>query len=158
MGLFAKLFKLDTKPQPPRRRLDGPTVCALLREALKSHLAANYRHVSQKTVLAVTTKEKIVQAADRCFQPWRENVWECEDQSRAVVNEAQRMAANEGCSWAVGTLRGAASATMLHVWVWALIEDKQARLFPQSKLVVYDPTAREWEDIAELKDVDYTFT
>ncbi len=157
MGLFAKLFKIN-KPVAPRRRLDGKTVYTLLKEALKGHLADNYRHVSQKTVLAVTTKEKVVQAADRSFMPWRENQWECEDVARALVNEAQRMAANEGCSWAVGTLRGSSSPTMLHVWVWAIVEDKNSGQFPASRVVIYDPTAREWEDIDDLRDVDYSFT
>jgi len=147
--------------KPARRRLTGATVHALLQEALLPSLAANYRHIGLKSSMAVVSKEKIVQAADRVFMPWREDVWECEDQARAVVNEAQRMAANEGCSWAIGTLRALSTTPgkhELHIWVWALVEDKSSTLFPTARVVVYDATARDWEDIAELKDVDYTIT
>jgi len=154
MKLFSRLLKPAVAP---RRKLTGETVAVLLREALKNVTAANYRHVTQKEKLAVITKEKVVQAADRAFMPWRENVWECEDIARALVNEAQRMAANEGCSWAIGTLRGAYDATSLHVWVWAVVEDKAGQ-FPASRVVIYNPAARDWEDISELKDIDYTFT
>ena len=159
MGLFQKIFKLS-KPIN-RRRLSGETVAALLRTALHGRVTANYRHIGQKTQLAVTAREKIVQASDRAFMPWLDGRWECENQAMAVVNEAQKIAANEGCSWACGMLRGRRTEGMedaLHVWVWALVEEDPKAMFPTAKLLLYDATAREWDDLVDVKDIDYTLT
>ena len=162
MGFFSKFFKLS--PPPLRRKLDGKTVATLLGEAIKGRTAANYRHVGFKMTMAVVTMKDIEVAAGSVF-PWRKDVWECEDQARHFVNTAQRTAANEGCSWALGILRGLPvprspklAEGIPHIWVWCLVEDDAARLFPVSQVRFYDATARRWASVEEIADIDFSMT
>jgi hypothetical protein len=161
MKLFAKLFN---RPPPIRRKLDGATVTVLLGEAIKGRTAVNYRHVGFKATMSVVTMQDIERAADKVF-PWRKDVWECEDQARHLVNNAQRTAANEGCSWAIGILRGLPvprspklAEGIPHIWLWCLVEDDAGRLFPASQVHFFDATARRWAKIEEITDIDFSMT
>lgn len=144
------------KPQTARRRLNGATVQALVRVALEGKMLPNFRLFLQKSLLACPPKPMLRKAADQAFKPWQGNVWECEDQARAVVQQAQLIAANEGCSWAVGTLRAQApdgSSHDLHVFVWAILDLPEGLQF-----TLFDPTENEWADLPDLKGVDYALT
>jgi len=157
MGLFAKLFK---SPPPLRRKLDGKTVKTLLADALKGHTALNYRHVGFKQTMAAVTAQDIERAADTVF-PWRKDVWECEDQARHLVNNAQRTAANEGCSWALGILRGMhvrSDDGIPHIWLWCFVDDDPAKMFPVSQVRFFDATARRWAKVEEICDIDFSMT
>lgn len=163
MKFFSGLFSLR-KPAPPARRvLDGVQVKALLLETFKGGFAPNYRHITQKERLAVCRMEDIADAAAKVYMPWRKDAWECEDQARAVLNECQRRAANEGCSWACGVLRADNGAIgdierQLHVWLWAVVEKPGMARFPESRVLCYDATGRKWADLRDINYVDYTLT
>lgn len=152
------MWPFTPKPKPVRSAIDEATVKALLNAALSGSKAANYQHISQKDTLSVILPSDIEAAAKKAFMPWRKDVWECEDQARALVHEAQKMAANEGRSWAVGTLRAddPTKASGLHVLVWAvaLLPGR----FAERAVICYDPTAQKWRGISTLTGVDYTLT
>ena len=144
------------KPAPARRRLNGATVHSLVARALQGKTLPNFRLFMQKSLLACPPKAMLRKAADLAFKPWQGNVWECEDQARAVVHHAQLIAASEGCSWAVGTLRAnAPDATpgSLHVFVWAILDLPEGLQF-----TLFDPTANDWADVPDLSGVDYALT
>lgn len=146
------------KRKPPQRpRIHSAALSALLHGAL--HKRGDYDHMAQKDIMAVITVADVLRAADAAFMPWRENVWECEDQARAVIHHAQRMAANEGCSWAVGTLRAQPPPSRpqhtRHVYVWAVVTEENS---PAQKLVIYDATARGFISREYVREVDYTIT
>ena len=152
------MWPFTPKPKPVRSAIDGAMVRALLNAALSGSKAANYRHISQKDTLSVVLPADIEAAAKKAFMPWQKDVWECEDQARALVHEAQKMAANEGRSWAVGTLRAddPTKASGLHVLVWAvaLLPGR----FAERAVICYDATAQKWRGISTLTGVDYTLT
>lgn len=152
------MWPFSSKPKPlPRRTLDGATVKALLELALKGRTRPDFRHFAQKDRMNVVTRQDIERAADKAFKPWRKEAWECEDQARALVHEAQKSAANEGCSWALGTLRSAyASSGELHVFVWCIVATEGR--FAGLEVLFYNPTARGWSSVHELNQVDYTLT
>jgi hypothetical protein len=97
-------------------------------------------------------------ASRKAWMPWFAGKWECEDQSRALVHEAQKLAANEGRSWAIGTLRARAPKGLdgLHVYVWAIVQTEGR--FAGRDVYFYDPTAQSWASAADLHEVDYTMT
>ncbi len=159
MSWFSRMFK----PQPvtTRRTLPGAAVALLLRQALERSLAPNYRHVSTKARMAVTSREMIRAASDRSYLPWLKDRWECEDQARALVHELQLLARDEGCSHACGVLIGLHADDPVpddrqdfHVWVWALVESADDR----TRLVLFDATAREWADIPDVSDIHFSCT
>lgn len=162
MNFITRFFK-PAPAVPQRRTLDGATVKALLAEAFKNATTANYRHLTQKNKLAVCSMQDIEAASVKAFMPWKKDVWECEDQARALLHECQRRAANEGCSWACGILRGDNTEVfdterVLHVWLWAIVEKPGLTHFPESRVMCYDATARRWTDLRDVCDVDYTMT
>lgn len=151
------MWPFKSKPKPaPRRRLNGATVHALVARALEGKTLPNFRLFMQKGTLACPTKAMLRKAADQALKPWRRDVWECEDQARALVHQAQLVAANEGCSWAVGTLRASApegTTGTLHVFVWAILDLPEGLQF-----TLFDPTADDWADLPDLTGVDYAIT
>ena len=152
------MWPFTSKPKPVRSAIDGATVRALLNAALSGSKAANYRHISQKDTLSVVLPADIEAAAKKAFMPWQKDVWECEDQARALVHEAQKIAANEGRSWAVGTLRAddPTKASGMHVLVWAIAI--LPGMFAERAVICYDATAQKWRGISTLTGVDYTLT
>lgn len=150
------MWPFTSKSQAPRRRLNGATVHALVTRALQGKTLPNFRLFMQKGTLACPPKAMLRKAADQALKPWRKDVWECEDQARAVVHHAQLIAAKEGCSWAVGTLRAAApegTPGSLHVFVWAILDLPEGLQF-----TLFDPTADDWADVPDLTGVDYAIT
>ena len=144
------------QPLPARRRLNGPTVNALVTRALQGKTLPNFRLFMQKSLLACPPKPMLRKAADLAFKDWQGDLWECEDQARALVHHAQLIAAKEGCSWAVGTLRANApegTPGALHVFVWAILDLPEGLQF-----TLFDPTANEWADVPDLTGVDYAIT
>jgi hypothetical protein len=144
------------QPLPARRRLNGPTVQALVTRALQGKTLPNFRLFMQKSLLACPPKPMLRKAADLAFKDWQGDLWECEDQARALVHHAQLIAAKEGCSWAVGTLRANApegTPGALHVFVWAILDLPEGLQF-----TLFDPTANEWADVPDLSGVDYALT
>lgn len=161
MNFISRLFK--PRESHKVRILDGKTVKALLVDALKGSLTPNYRHIGQKDRMAVCRMSAIEEAASKSYMPWKKDVWECEDQARALLHECQKRAANEGCSWACGTLRGDNLAIhdtegTLHVWLWAIVEKPGANRFQEARVMCYDATARKWTDLADIGQIDYTIT
>lgn len=156
MSWFASIFQAKAKFF--RSSVDGATVRTLLDAALSGSKAPNYRHLGQKAIASVILPSDIEAAAKKSFMPWQKDVWECEDQARALVNEAQRMAANEGRSWAIGTLRAddPTKASGLHVLVWAIcyLPGK----ISERAVLCYDATSQKWRGISTLTGVDYTLT
>lgn len=151
------LFK--SKPKTPlRSAIDGATVMALLDLALRGRKRADYRHFGQKETLSVITRADVDKASRKAWMPWFAGKWECEDQARACAHEAQKIAANEGRSWAIGTLRARAPKGLdgSHVYVWAIVQTEGR--FAGRDVYFYDPTAQDWTSAAELHEVDYTFT
>lgn len=153
------MWPFTTKPKAPARStIDGATVKALLNAALSGSKAANYRHLGQKAIASVILTSDLEAAAKKAFMPWKKDVWECEDQARALVNEAQKLAANEGRSWAIGTLRAddPTKESGMHVLVWAvaLLPGR----FAERAVICYDATAQKWRGISTLTGVDYTLT
>jgi hypothetical protein len=144
------------KPPPTRPRLSGAAVHSLVVRALIGKTLPNFRPVIQKSVMACPLKPMLRRAADQSFKPWHEDVWECEDQARSLVHQCQLIAATEGCSWAVGTLRANApegSSHDLHVFVWAILD-----LPGGPQFTLFDPTADDWADVPDLTGVDYVIT
>lgn len=143
---------------PPRAAIDGATVKALLDLALRGRQRHDYRHFAQKDAMSVITRADVDAASHRAWwTPWSAGKWECEDFGRATVHEAQKIAANEGRSWAIGTLRARAPRGLdLHVYVWAIVQTEGR--FAGRDVVFYDPTARSWTSAAQLNNVDYSMT
>lgn len=144
------------KPKTTRRRLSGAVIYTLVSRALAGKTLPNFRLFMQKNVMSCPSKASVRKAADQAFKPWRKDVWECEDQARALVHQCQLTAANEGCSWAVGTLRASApegSSHELHVFVWVILDTPGGPQF-----TLFDPTADDWADLPDLTDVDYAIT
>jgi len=150
------MFSFFKRSKPARAVIDGATVHVLLDNALRGRKAPNYRHLAQKQRMAVIGYAEIEKASAKSFAPWVEGRWECEDIARSLIDTAQRTAANEGLSWAVGTLRAQKSLDELHVYAWAIVH-REGR-FADRDVVFYDPTARKWVGADELKNVDYTLT
>jgi hypothetical protein len=147
------MWPFTSKPKAARRRLNGDTVHALVKRALQGKTLPNFKLFMQKALLACPPKAMLRKAADQALKPWQGNVWECEDQARAVVHHAQLIAAKEGCSWAVGTLRAHApdgTHGSLHVFVWAILDLPEGLQF-----TLFDPTADDWADVPDLSGVDY---
>lgn len=150
------MWPFTSKPNLPRRQLRGETAQAMVMLAMKGKTQPNFRLIMQKGIMACPPKVMLRKAADQAYKPWQENLWECEDQARAVVHQAQLLAAKEGCSWAVGTLRANApegSSHDLHVFVWAILDTHEGLQF-----TLFDPTADEWADVPDLSGVDYALT
>ena len=150
------MWPFTSKPKLPRRQLRGETAQAMVLLALKGKTQQNFRLIMQKGVMACPSKLMLRKAADQAYKPWQENVWECEDQARAVVHQAQLLAAKEGCSWAVGTLRANApegASHDLHVFVWAILDTHEGLQF-----TLFDPTTDDWADVPDLSGVDYALT
>lgn len=161
MNFINRLFK--PKENYKVRILDGQTVKMLLADAFKGSLTPNYRHIGQKDSMAVCRMSAIADASSKSYMPWKKNVWECEDQARALLHECQKRAANEGCSWACGLLRGDNTQVfdterVLHVWLWAIVDKPGMTHFPESSVMCYDATARKWVDLADIGQIDYTIT
>lgn len=153
------MWPFKSKPKIPlRSTIDGATVKALLDLALKGKKRHDYRHFAQKNTMSVITRADVDAASRKAFMPWKSATWECEDQARALVHEAQKIAANEGRSWAIGTLRARAPQGLdgLHVYVWAIVLTEGR--FAGRDVYFYDPTAQTWTSAAQLNDVDYTMT
>lgn len=153
------MWPFISKPKAPlRSTIDGATVKALLDLALRNRTRKDFRHFAQKDAMSVITRADVDAASRKAFMPWKAGTWECEDQARALIHEAQRIAANEGRSWAIGTLRARAPRGLdLHVYVWAIVLSEGAR-FAARDVYFYDPTARSWTSAAQLIDVDYSMT
>jgi len=130
----------------------------LLDHALKGRKTDNYRHIGQKTTMSVITRADVDKASRKAWVPWVAGIHECEDQARALVCEAQKMAANEGRSWAIGTLRSSAPNGLegLHVYVWAIVLTEGR--FADRDVYFYNPTEQTWASASELYDVDYSMT
>ena len=150
------MFSFLKRKQPKRSIIDGESVKLLLDSSLRLRKTTNYRHLAQKERMAVITFADIEKASAKSFAPWVEGRWECEDIARSLVDAAQRMAANEGLSWAIGTLRADGDGDTLHVYVWAIIHREGP--FADRDVVFYDPTIRRWVGADELNNVDYTLT
>jgi hypothetical protein len=153
------MFPWFSKPKTPlRSAIDGATVKLLLDIALQGRKRADYRHIGQKESLSVIIRADVDKANRKAWMPWFAGKWECEDQSRALVHEAQKLAANEGRSWAIGTLRARAPKGLdgLHVYVWAIVQTEGR--FGDRDVYFYDPTAQSWASAADLHEVDYTMT
>jgi len=150
------MWFFKAKPKAPQRSvIDGVTVQMLLDRALKGRKRADYRHIPQKGEMSVVTTGDIEAAAKQAYRPWLRNCWECEQQALEVVQCAQKIAANEGRSWAMGILRAVDPSTIsgLHVMVWAVVQLPDGR-----GVVCYDATNRHWRGISTLTGVDYTLT
>lgn len=140
-----------------RSAIDGATVKALLDLSLMGRKRGDYRHFGQKDTLSVITRADVDKASRKAWMLWFAAKWECEDQARALVHEAQKIAANEGRSWAIGTLRARAPHGIgMHVYVWAIVQSEG--LFGDRDVHFYDPTAQSWASAAELHEVDYTMS
>ncbi len=152
------MWPFTAKPKTPlRSAVDGATVMALLDLSLRGRKRHDYRHFSQKDTLSVITRADVDKASRKAFMPWFAGKWECEDLARACVNEAQKLAANEGRSWAIGTLRARAPRGIgLHVYAWAIVQSEGR--FGDRDVCFYDPTAQSWTSAAQLHEVDYTMS
>ena len=152
------MWPFTSKTKPLRSTIDGATVKALLDLALLHRTRRDYRHFAQKDETSVVTRADVETASRKSYMPWKTGTWECEDQTRALVHEAQKMAANEGRSWAIGTLRARAPRGLdgLHVYVWAVVLTEGR--FAGRDVAFYDSTARQWVSASDLNDVDYSMT
>jgi hypothetical protein len=152
------MWPFTPKPKPVRSAIDGATVKALLDLALLHRTRRDYRHFAQKESTSVITRADVDAASRKSWMPWKAGTWECEDQARALIHEAQKIAANEGRSWAIGILRARAPQGLdgLHVYVWAIVLNEGR--FAGRDAYFYDPTVRTWVSAAELNDVDYSMT
>ncbi len=150
------MWPFTSKPKRQLRCLNGATVHSLVVRALEGKTLSNFRFLMQKGIMACPSKPMLRKVADQAYRPWQSELWECEDQARAVVHQAQLAAAKEGCSWAVGTLRANApegSSHDLHVFVWAILDLPEGLQF-----TLFDPTADDWADVPDLSGVDYALT
>ena len=150
------MWPFSSKPKPIRSTIDGATVKAILDLALLNRKTDNYRHIGQKTTMSVITRADVDKASRKAWMPWKAGTHECEDQARALVCEAQKIAANEGRSWAIGTLRARAPNGLegLHVYVWAIVLTEGR--FAGRDVYFYNPTEQTWASASELYDVDYS--
>ena len=154
------MWPFTSKPKVPiRSTIDGATVKLVLDLALKGRKRNDCRHFAQKDATSVITRADVDAASRKAFMPWKAGTWECEDQARALIHEAQKIAANEGQSWALGTLRARAPRGLdgLHVYVFAVVQTTEGR-FAGRDVAFFDPTARQWVSAAQLQDVDYSMT
>lgn len=147
------MFSFFRKPAPAVRPvITGETCAALLTAAIKGKTTKNFRLLLTKERMSCPTREDVRLAADRALRPWKRDVWECEDQARALVHEAQLIAANRGNTFAIGTLRADApeeSSHALHVFVWAVVS-KGVNL----RVDLFDATADDWADLPDVSGVD----
>ena len=153
------MFPWFSKAKAPlRSAINGATVKALLDLALQGRKRADYRHLGQKESLSVITRADVDKASRQSWMRWIFGAWECEDQSRSLIDKAQRIACVEGRSWAIGTLRARAPKGLdgLHVYVWAIVQAEGR--FAGRDVYLYDPTAQSWASAADLHEVDYTMT
>lgn len=153
------MWPFTSKPKVPiRSTIDGATVKLVLDLALKGRKRNDCRHFAQKDATSVITRADVDAASRKAWMPWKAGTWECEDQARALIHEAQKIAANEGRSWAIGTLRARAPKSLdgLHVYVWAIVLTEGR--FAGRDAYFFDPTARQWVSAAQLQDVDYSMT
>ena len=143
MIFFQRLFA-PKKPAASRRVLDIETVRVLLKHAIEGRTQSNYRDIWSKSKMATITAAEVTAASLKAYKPWREHSWECEDQARSLVEVAQRKAADEGMTWAIGILFADPPNPRFdgprHVYVWAVVS---------SSIVFYDPTAVEWCECPE---------
>lgn len=152
---FFSLFK-GKKKTPRRERV---TQAAVSHTLLTLHRRADYQHLNQKAALALPSAMEVADVVRDAWEPWQQHAWECEDQARAVIHAAQIKAANEGCSWAIGTLRAqppkGSDQSIRHVYVWAVIRTRPGG--PLS-LLIHDPTALRSVPVEAVREVDYTMT
>lgn len=151
------MWPFTSKPKPRARRIiSGATASALVKRALQEEDAPNFRVILQKDNLACVSMEEIHALALKHSKPWLKDRWECEDFARNLVNEAQKIAANEGCSWAIGTVRAmvpgwrASKSDMLHVYVWFIDSVSQVHF--------YDPVALQPAHEDDIDEADYAMT
>lgn len=150
-------FTKNKPKQPLRSTIDGATVKALLDLSLRNRKRGDYRHLAQKDTMSVITRADVDKASRKAFMPWKSGVWECENQALALVHEAQKLAANEGLSWAIGVIRARPPQGInLHVYVWAIVHSEGR--FADRDVYFYDPTAQTWVSAADLNDVDYSWS
>lgn len=155
MRWLSKLFT-TSKKVPSRSRIDGATVEGLLSLKLRDRKRANYRHLPTKGTTAVPTMADIEAAEKKAFRPWLKDAWECEQQAIELVQQCQKIAANEGLSWAVGIMRARpASGDGLHVYVFAVVHATDGR-FADRDVRFYDATARRWVGVEAFSGVDFT--
>jgi len=155
------MWPFTSKPKPtlpPRRIITGPTCAALVRGALMGKLLPNFAYYPYKVRMACPDKMTFAAAVRKAWNPWREDIWECEDQARAVVHAAQLAAANEGCSWACGILRGDPPPNVdgkgnLHMYVWVILAEGINLSF-----ALYDPGTNGWAELKFLTRVDLATT
>ena len=148
-------FSTKPKPKAQRSRITGETCSMLLQALFRGRTLPNFKLFMQKQTLTCPTTADVEQASQRAFMPWCQDVWECEDIARAFVHECQRTAANEGCSWAVGTLRANSplgTPNEMHVFAWCIVEDSHGARAAK----IYDPTACQWCNIPS--GIDYALS
>jgi hypothetical protein len=89
--------------------------------------------------MALATVKDVEEASEKSFSPWQKDRWECEDEARSLIDSAQRKAANEGCSLALGIVFADPPSRFQeaerHVYVW---------IVSGQGIDFYDPTARRW--------------
>lgn len=134
------------KPPPPRRKFDVETVRMLLEQRVKDNAQSNFKAYWTKRTMAQATVADVEAASRKSYAPWKKDVWECEAQAWSLIEHAQRAAANEGCSLAIGILFADTPGPFLdaerHVYVWILRDSGTRYDMPQ--IDVYDPTACKW--------------
>jgi hypothetical protein len=158
MSLLAHFFRRPRPAKPARRRFVGASVSMKVSEALIAAACSNFRVLIQKDLMAGVSFEEVNTLALLHFKPWSREVWECEDIARNLVNEAQKIAANEGCSWAIGTVRArppdwnidSLRVDALHVYVWFITSEGAVNF--------YDPTACKAVHSGDVLESDYVLT
>jgi len=127
------------QPPVPRRKFDVETVRMLLDKRIAENKQVNFKAYWTKSAMALATVKDVEDASAKSYAPWVKDVWECEDQARSLIEHAQRAAANQGCSLAVGLMiadpPGQFQDAARHVYVWAVLP---------TGISCYDPTARRW--------------
>ncbi len=157
MSWFSRMFQ--PKPKPGRQRIPGEQVAVMLRTALGSRLAPNYRHIGTKRVMAVSERSLVQWASDASYETWIRDAWECENQADAAVQRLQLLGRREGCSHACGVLHGIPAnpddvelPVDAHVWLWAIVADGAYG----QRVMLFDTTARDWADLDDVRDIYFS--
>jgi hypothetical protein len=157
MRFFRKL--LGPKVITARQRIPGEQVAVMLRTALASRLAPNYRHIGTKRVMAVTERSLVQWASNDSYETWIRDAWECENQGDAAVQALQLLGRREGCSHACGVLYGIPAnpddlelPVDAHVWMWAIVSDSAYG----HRVVLFDTTSRDWADLDDVRDIYFS--
>lgn len=139
MSFFHRFFA-PPRPVKQRRTLDVATLQSILAARIKDKVQSNYRPVWTKERAACVTSNDIEDASRKSYAPWSKNRWECEDQARSLIEHAQRRAANEGHTLAIGMVFGDPPGKwqdeQRHVYVFGISMD--------GSVSFYDPTACQW--------------